>query len=776
MAPSNTARSDSWAAKASADEMQLKARKARHFEETEAALPLLKIASLPAQLLNVTNVLAYLGRRNPRAPARVKERLVDLVGVIARIIGLADEAQEFETLEERLLPFVWDLRPGRKLTAVHSDKRLALGPTGPNGIAGDVVKLPAGEAGALAKTHAAVPQGVTGMLSSWTYFAEPEGWSVVSDVDDTIKNSGINTTPGAILLREVSWRTVAGLLTALTMATEQYKAERLERIHSWFPKRKMIFVGDSTQSDPEAYGELYRSYPGWVKGILIRKATDISSVVLYHRSPAKTRATEQPQAEKAALFNLNEYQRILGSSRRDPPTTPTVDLILIHGLHGDAIKSWTNPETKAFWPRDFLPLDIPQARVFTFGYDADAVFGSTTANIVDHAKDLLSSLVDEREEEPEITRPIIFIAHSLGGIIAKQALFSASIERQYYCIKESTLGVVFFGTPHRGSDKLEYGKVLADVASKIMNAPRSALLQALKANSHTLLQLTTDFRHQLPQYHVVSFYETKPLRPLKDLIVARESALLNTLIKRIGRITKAQSAIQTSIQPASYNLPFSVPFPKNLDFVGRDVVLKDLQRILFHTPGLQHAAVFGLGGVGKTQVALRIAYWVKDNRPDHSVFWVSALSHAAFEQSYCGIMNEAGLQRDDAEDPKQTVRRHLNSDKAGPWFLIIDNVDDQDIAYTINNYLPHGESGRILFTTRAKTVAISLAGSNYINLLEMSSTESKSFFKSAIHQKELLENESGVDDLLQHLTHLPLAIRQASAYINENEIDPEKRR
>jgi len=203
------------------------------------------------------------------------------------------------------------------------------------------------------------------------------------------------------------------------------------------------------------------------------------------------------------------------------------------------------------------------------------------------------------------------------------------------------------------------------------------------------------------------------------------------------------------------NLPFSVPFPRNLDFVGRDVVLKDLQRILFHAPGLQHAAVFGLGDVGKTQVALRIAYWVKDNRPDHSVFWVSALSHAAFEQSYCGIINEAGLQRDDAEDPKQTVRRHLNSDKAGQWFLIIDNVDDQDIAYTINNYLPHGEGGRILFTTRAKTVATSLAGSNYINLLEMSSTESKSFFKSVIHQKELLENGIGIADYLQLFNNDP---------------------
>lgn len=65
--------------------------------------------------------------------------------------------------------------------------------------------------------------------------------------------------------------------------------------------------------------------------------------------------------------------------------------------------------------------------MFTFGYNADAAFGNTTADIVDHAKDLLGSLIDKREEEDEKIRSIIFIAHSLGGIVVKQVLNGAWI-------------------------------------------------------------------------------------------------------------------------------------------------------------------------------------------------------------------------------------------------------------------------------------------------------------------------------------------------------------
>jgi hypothetical protein len=72
--------------------------------------------------------------------------------------------------------------------------------------------------------------------------------------------------------------------------------------------------------------------------------------------------------------------------------------VAVHGLGGDEITTWTHPKSKAFWLKDFLPQQIPDARIMTFGYNAAAAFGQSTAEIFNHAKSLLASLVDKREE------------------------------------------------------------------------------------------------------------------------------------------------------------------------------------------------------------------------------------------------------------------------------------------------------------------------------------------------------------------------------------------
>jgi phosphatidate phosphatase APP1 len=49
----------------------------------------------------------------------------------------------------------------------------------------------------------------------------------------------------------------------------------MEKIRSWFPRRRVLCIGDSTQKDPEAYAEMYNRYPGWIHAIIIRKVTDV---------------------------------------------------------------------------------------------------------------------------------------------------------------------------------------------------------------------------------------------------------------------------------------------------------------------------------------------------------------------------------------------------------------------------------------------------------------------------------------------------------------------
>lgn len=71
------------------------------------------------------------------------------------------------------------------------------------------------------------------------------------------------------------------------------------------------------------------------------------------------------------------------------------------------------------WLRDFLPQQIPHARIMSFGYDSVLLFSKSTSDVGTFAEQLLESLLSRRMNVPD-TRPIIFICHSLGGIVVKK--------------------------------------------------------------------------------------------------------------------------------------------------------------------------------------------------------------------------------------------------------------------------------------------------------------------------------------------------------------------
>lgn len=95
-------------------------------------------------------------------------------------------------------------------------------------------------------------------------------------------------------------------------------------------------------------------------------------------------------------------------------------IVAVHGLGGDWEQTWTD-ENGNLWLRDFLPLHLPhQARIFSYGYDSSTAFSRSVADIEVEAAMLLDRLQGERKTQEEQSRPVFFIAHSLGGILVKK--------------------------------------------------------------------------------------------------------------------------------------------------------------------------------------------------------------------------------------------------------------------------------------------------------------------------------------------------------------------
>jgi phosphatidate phosphatase APP1 len=136
--------------------------------------------------------------------------------------------------------------------------------------------------GILQSTFADIPKTTSGMPEFYKVLDESLGkpaWFYLSASPYNLypflhEFVGEHYPSGTMILRDASWMSFAGILQSLTQGVKDYKTDRIAKIHSWLPRRRFICIGDSTQSDPESYAEMYAKYPDWIKAIYIRKVTD----------------------------------------------------------------------------------------------------------------------------------------------------------------------------------------------------------------------------------------------------------------------------------------------------------------------------------------------------------------------------------------------------------------------------------------------------------------------------------------------------------------------
>ncbi|RYP71044.1 hypothetical protein DL769_004757 [Monosporascus sp. CRB-8-3] len=283
------------------------------------------------------------------------------------------------------------------------------------------------------------------------------------------------------------------------------------------------------------------------------------------------------------------------------PNEPTLDIVFIHGFTGHPERTWTskkgnvrhrnddrivgefaepppkirklNPFSSShhdkrdavpavYWPRDLVPETVPFARVLTYGYDTHirhwAKSPVNRSTVYDIACDLLVALESERRTDP--SRPILFVVHSLGGIVVKEMLRRSSSchmgQTHLRHIFESAIGIIFFGTPHAGADPRGF---LHRIAEKVIKATgfsvNEHIVNTLLPSSERLKELRDEFgpMAQQQKWIIHSFQEQfgvellsghKPIKKKASLSKEQKQALLDSL--RFDQIDARQMTIKNA--------------------------------------------------------------------------------------------------------------------------------------------------------------------------------------------------------------------------------------
>lgn len=205
-----------------------------------------------------------------------------------------------------------------------------------------------------------------------------------------------------------------------------------------------------------------------------------------------------------------------------PCDDAVVDICFVHGLTGDRERTWTAKNQQVSWPQLLLPHRLKHARILTWGYDAYLMHkGVSSSNrLIDHATNLINDLTADRAEHNASSRSLIFVAHSLGGLVCKKAITTSRdspaphLKGIFIYVK----GIVFMGTPHTGSWMADWAKIPVGCLG-IMKSTNRSLLSILQTEDQLLESLQISFlsmirdlrdNHQR-RVEVTCFFEELPL-------------------------------------------------------------------------------------------------------------------------------------------------------------------------------------------------------------------------------------------------------------------------
>jgi pimeloyl-ACP methyl ester carboxylesterase len=224
--------------------------------------------------------------------------------------------------------------------------------------------------------------------------------------------------------------------------------------------------------------------------------------------------------------HIGDLKGNLGLNLLHSPLHTLTEFVFVHGLGGGSRKTWSKSSSIShYWPQSWLPEDpaFKHVRVHSFGYNSDWVKGKDNCLNIHH---FAKSLLGELSTSPSLSgadTPIVFIGHSMGGLVIKKAYLLARQDASYDFLVKRVHTMYFFATPHRGSDSAKLLEHILQIAYY-----SRAYVSDLKRGSETLQSINDEFRKYSDKIEFWSFYETNKLTMgfFSTLIVDPDSATL----------------------------------------------------------------------------------------------------------------------------------------------------------------------------------------------------------------------------------------------------------
>ncbi|RYP01145.1 hypothetical protein DL765_010878 [Monosporascus sp. GIB2] len=552
----------------------------------------------------------------------------------------------------------------------------------------------------------------------------------------------------------------------------------------------------------------------------------------------------------ASLLIIRIPLQILIPSRLDPDYAPKsgyelvpvdcfnsnltgtgVDIILVHGLGSNPDTTWQKlakggshnhadlpPPGKKYvnWVTDFLCEDLDpdvrrHVRVFFYNYDSywmrDAVKERRSRLGQDLFEDVASNAAPERS--------IVFVGHSYGGLVIKEALIKAHAFQEWRSVNiyKQIKAVLFLGTPHRGSADASIGVRWARFFNCFGLNALPSILEAITYDSVELQDMHRQFEAISGHLRIISFYEKRETVKFwglwSSIVVTEQAATLDRpnsetiglhtdhlglnkfgerdsnykrirgkLIERIKAII-GDARIGTSV--------YSVPEKTEKLYTERrrlsDMLEEYLIKPLEGADQVAHAvAIHGLGGTGKTQLALR--YAESHKRRYDTILWIDARSEATIRSSFQRCAQALDLSTVAAstitdpwalkDDPAvNAVKSWLQSRNQlhGEWLVILDNADD--LKGGVQHVIPSGARGSIIVTSRDRMCVDVLLppGSQQLEVGLMEPLEAISLLISHL-DLDAAKVQQDIRNLClsicENLQHLALAVRLAGAHIRSD--------